>query len=547
MKKYYNQIHVNKTDSIKTLDFYATNIYHPTQQDDAGKFKKGAIRLRDTHREMFSALITLLITKTIVRRNKINKYADKLAPYNITKPLELKVQPYEIKAIITRGLRNAISLQTCKNRMDRLEEIGIISRRWVRAEGVFSILFYPQFLNLKCAETENYIKTNDFSNNLKSNKYKSKNENLIDTTNSSTNSINKIIQDKPVDKRNVLPHISSSSKNEHPEKKTKTVQDDLSNENLNPNSLDIDTESTENKNIASERLASKCGNELQNYKKKAAHKFYEKFILAFWQHLASMYLIKQAPRNTLLYVEQSYETLLNDDWYFGACKNKNSVDYQLFKLLKALKSTQNFVAAKKKENPRFTLDYVYPNAFLKANPEKGQMSFKNGMLHIENYMNIHEEREMLIEKQLQKERDKKRKTRYNHIVSQIIAYIMLNSKKDTQKLLNQAGEYLREIHPELIMKLSTDFNNTYLVKQILNKHKDYDYSIINECFVNQEKIKHEIDKMLPEMQKLLNNKKLTISNKMMKYFAIRGEKMKPIPRAYNKLTLKLLNNYLTYY
>jgi hypothetical protein len=537
MKKYYSKIKVDKYESMQTLDWYATNIYHPTQQDEDGKFKKGALRLRDTHREMFSALLVLLITKTISRRNKINEYSDKYIPYNIEKGLELKVQPYEIKAIITRGLKNAISLQTTKNRMDRLEELGVISRRWIRSEGVFSILFNPRFLTIKCGESGKLIKTNDFENNSESVVYKSKNENLINTTKYK----NKIIQDEPVNKRNVHSHINNSLKPKHLKNQNKTVQNNSFGSTKNTDTPHEPTIAVERSNsITNEKLCP----ELESYKKKAVNKFYEKFIMAFWQHLTSMYLITQAPRQTLHYVEQAYQSLMTDDYYFGGCTTEKQINYQLNKLLKALKSTINLVNARKKENTRWTMDHVYPNQFLCLPPEKGKMRFKNALLHIEEFMAIHDEMDMLIEKQMQKSRDKKKKSRYNYIISQIIAWIMLNAKEKTVSLIRQAGEYLRDIHPELSMKLHTDFNNPYLVKKIINAHKTFDYKLINECFTTQAQIQEEINKLLPKMQQLIRQNRLTISPKMLIHFKIRGDEMKPIPKKYNKYTLNLINRFL---
>lgn len=539
MKKYYSQILI---DPKGTISYYAnfSNRWNSTQKLCDGKYKKGALRLKDTHKQVFISLYILAIKKVVARRNELNKHSDKFIPYNITKPIELKAQPYEILAMFKGELTDSITLQTLKNRMQRLEDAGIISRRWVRSEGVFSVLINPELLCLIYPETGEIIKTNDFGKCLKSTKYKSKNENLNYTTNISeeiTNNKKKIIQHKAVHKRDAASGISFSLKHEHPENPNKTVQD------IKDGQYDKQLSHADGQPVTVERYKDKNTAEAI---KKYANKFYRELINTLWAHLSSMYLLELAPRQTFFYAKQSIATLMNDNWYFGACNDIQTIEYQYNKMIKALKSTRRLIESKKRENPRWNMDWVFPNQFLKQEPQKHTMSFKNSLLYIEDFMSTHDELNDLNERRLQKERDKQKKTRYNHIVSNIIAWLMLNAKENTQEKIYQAAQYLREIHPELVMKLYTDWGNTYLVKQICDKIQQdgYDYSVIDKCFLPQQRIKQEIEKLLPRMQSLLYHKKLTISQKLRIHFNIRGNEMKPVPKRYNKFTLDLIRFYL---
>jgi hypothetical protein len=546
-KKYYSQLKIDKKGSIDTFKTYASNVWNPAQKEN-GKWKIGALRLRDTHMEVFISLFMLTIKKTLARKNKLNAFSEKISPFNIEKPIELKARPYEIRAMLLGGLKDGVSLQTVKNRMDRLEDAGIITRRWLRAEEVFLICLYPQFLALKCGETDNFIKTNEFSKSTKPINCKTKNENLKDITNPYTNNNDKIIQDELVDKRNLHSQMNLSKKQGHLKKQGQNSATINTSNNNFPEPKGNSNFASSGKDVARERTTHKPNSEEQkllSYKKKIANQFYEKLILTLWSHVSHYYLPKLAPTEHLHYIQQSIETLMHDQFYFGACKTEAEINYQLKKMLKALNSTNNWLKKKQTRKSDFRLDFLFPNVFLR-NEHKQGMSFKSSMIEMEAFMRMHDEMELLHEKKMQKERDKATKTRFNHIVSQIIAYILLNSKVNTQKLLYQAGEYLREIHPELCMKLYTDWSNPYLVKQILAKHKEtgYDYAIINECFTIQAQIEQDILKLLPKMQKLLQKDELTIGQQMLIRFNIRGAEKKPVPKAYDKRTLKLLEYYV---
>lgn len=539
-KERYSKIYIDPKGSFNTYSWYCDNKWNPEQKLPDGKYKKQALRLRASHLNLFKALIILTIKKVIARRNELNENSDRFIPYNITKPIELKAAPYEIRAMLIEGISDSMTLQTMKNHMQRIEDAGIISRRWIRSEGVFSVLINPFILCLIDAETGKIIKTNDFEIDLKPGCYKSKNEifnNITNVSKETNNNKKKIIQSQIVDKRDAASGISSSLKPEHPKIKTKTVQVNNNGKTDNQSVLKNEPVST------AERYKDK---ETTRAIKKYANKFYRQLIAAFWSHLSSMYLLEEAPRLTFFYAKQAIQTLMNDNWYFGACIDIQTVEYQYNKLLKALKSTQHLVDSKKRENPRWNMDWVYPNQFLLLEPEKHTMSFKNSMLYIEEFMATKHELDELNEKRMQNERDKQQKTRYNHIISNIIAWIMMNAKENSVEKIYQAMQYLRTIHPELTMKLYTDWKNKYLVDQICKKikHEGFDYQVIDKCFVPQERIKNEINKLLPKMQSLLYQNKLTISPKMNMHFKIIGYEMKSVPKKINKYTLDLIKSYL---
>lgn len=532
-KKYYSQVYVDKYLSEQKLAAFM-NDWNQQQQDLDGNYPKGAKRLRDIHTETYSALLVLLIKKTIARQNKINKVAENIVPYNVSKPFILSARPYEIKNMMVKGVTNAISLQTVKNRMDRLELAGVISRKWKRGTGQFEIEFYHEFLSLKNPEDDKIIV---FENDSKSIDCKTKNENLPCNTNDLTNKNNKIIQSEIVDKmcEQSSPVLSDLSQHLDSNNKKCNQQETL----IQQPTSKLQPDGSKTK-VARERSEDII---LKNQKKSAANRIYDRLIAALWGTMLNFYMLNTSDKRTLNYVAQSIETLINDDFYFGACKNEKHIQYQESKLNAAINSAHNWYKSKKRDNENFELQYLYPNKYLKNNTEDKHMSFKKSVLHVEIQMLKNNSFQMDIEKAIQKERDKKRGEQFNQIISQVIAYIYLNPKSDTQKLILQAVEYLRKIHPELVQKFNTDIKNNQAVTKILDAHKSFDKQLIAECFEKEQLIEKEINLLLPVMQKLLLSRKLFIDQKMQTKFKFRGAEMVPVPMNYNLDTLKALKFY----
>lgn len=549
MKKiYFNQIHISTTETIKLVTF-RINQFNELQKE-GNNWIKGAKRIRPTHLETYKALLQLLMKKEIYRRNKANQITGE--SYNINEPLTCMVHTSDIKNMALRGLKNGVCSQTLKNYMDRLEDFGFIKRRWKREGEKFEIEFSPENLVLIEPETGIFIKNIGFENYCYSINYESKNENFKDNTNQETKIKNKLIHLADVDKKDSLSRIASSSKNEHLKTNEQKVQGtsihDICEQMLGhlESETALTKPSLKNELRAAGRENLSKNAELQDKKRNAAIKFYELFIAAFWNHLINFYMPKLAPKETIHFVEQAIETLINDPFYFGSCTDNQSIEYQYNKLHKALKSSMNWFKKKKKFDANFTFDKVYPNVFLKTDAGTRHMSFKNAVLHMEKFMAVNNEMQMENEKKLQRERDKAKKDRFNHIVSQLIAYIMLNPKDNTKKLTTQAFDYLIGAHPEMAMKLQTDIGNPYLVKEILKKHKSFDNQLITDCFASQEKIESEINRLLPVMQKQLLSNKLKVNQQILIRFNIRGNQMQPIPKMFDNNTLKFIKSYLKY-
>jgi hypothetical protein len=394
-------------------------------------------------------------------------------------------------------------------------------------------------------ENSEIIKTNDFENICKSNTYKSKNEILQDTSNTSSNNKNKKIHFPNVNKSDSLSRINLSQNNEHLKKTIKKCNTKDSDDSDLENKIQIRNEITAisqsvktEQAVAGERLKHM---ELQSKKKDAANRIYSKLIAFFWDIWTNLYMPETAPSETLHYVYQSINTLVNDPVYFGACNSDDQINYQENKLNKSLLSTKNWVDARKKKNPDFNFSYLYPNAFLANKPGPG-MSFKNSVINTEIKMARQDKLQMEIEKVIQREREKQSKEKHNYTIENIIAYIYQHPKENTRELVMQAGEYLRHLMPDLVMKLQTDIANPHRVKQIIQNVKQIDEKIIQDCFLAQQKIKQQIDGLLPVMQKLLQKNKLTMSQSMFTKFDI-GHEYKVIPKAYNTVTLKYLQFY----
>lgn len=541
MRKYFPKIQVNKQHSLFLFKTFAKE-WNAAQCDENGKWLKGGKRLREVHYELYSGLIALLIEGTIARQNKLNDIDSKHV-YNIEKPLLLKASPYRIRNIMAQGC--SLSLQTVKNRMERLQECGLISRKWSRDDLNFEIELYPRHLVLTDPESQQIIKTNDFENICKPNAYKTKNENLQDTSNTTSNNKNKKIHFPNVNKSDSLSRINPSQNNEHLKKRGKKCNtkdlsnSDFQNQEQKNQQTPINNESERIEQVvAGERLKHM---ELQSKKKDAANRIYTKLIAFFWEIWTNLYLPETAPSETLHYVHQSINTLVNDPVYFGSCNNDNQINYQENKLNQALLSTKNWVTARKKKNPEFNFSYLYPNAFLANKPGPG-MSFKNSVINTEIKMARQNKLQMEIEKAIQRDREKQSKEKHNYTIENIIAYIYQHPKENTRELVMQAGEYLWNLMPDLIMKLQTDISNPNRVKQIIQNVKQIDEKIIADCFLSQQKIKQEIDSLLPVVQKLLQKNKLTMNQTMFTKFDI-GHEYKVTPKAYNINTLKYLQFY----
>jgi hypothetical protein len=549
-KKYYSQIHVDKYGSSQKFTEYSNMVWNPTQQDDDRKWKLGAKRLRDTHLELFNALIVLLIKKTIAPQNGVNKLKSGagVVPFNIEKNLFLKAEPYEIQAIMLRGLKQAFSLQTIKNRLTRMEDAGIINRKWLRSEGKFSIEINSDLLKIKCPITETVIKNIDFSNTSKPIVSENKNEKFTNNTNK-TNNKNKKIQGNPVDKMNLHTEINKSKKHFTSEKQKQTVHNSSEQTDENTKSSDLHKNSLINakNNVATSRNKDKNTDSVFfRAKKKVALAFYKVFILTFWEHARHLYLPEEAPINFMHFIEQSLDTIMNDNDYLGACKNNETLHYQAIKMSQAIKSTRDFIASKKKYNPSYNIDYLYPNLFLKHPAEKNRMSFKNAMLHIESFMFIKEQRDEAIEKKMQKEREKDNKEKGNLIINNLISFIYLNTKLKTKDLILCADQYLVENHPKLVHQFHADVKNSYSIKKAKEwrKNNEYDKFLLQKCFNSAKIIEAEINKLLPELHKKLKSGKAGISNKMHVYFTFAGSDWNAKPKAYNNTTLRYLQNYM---
>jgi hypothetical protein len=538
---YFPQIHLAIPETEKLLTFQINEL-NLLNKDEKGKWLKGAKILRPGHLNTLKALLQLLMRNDIFRQNYIYTTTGR-GIYNTNKPLVCIAYTSDIKNMLVEGLKSGVSAKTIKNYMDRLQEYGIITRKWKRGTEKFQIEFNHEFLVLKNPDDGEFVKNIAFEKYSNSIIYKSKSKNLPYSTKEDIKINNKIIHSENVNKRDLHSQISSSLKKEPLENVNKKVQlqeEQQRNENLNHSSI------AGSSDIVGERLTdmdNTKNNEiriLNSKKKDAANIFYTKFISLFWNFWIQLYMPETAPKETMFYISQSIDTLVNDDYYFGTCQNEEQINYQLQKLNKSLNSAHNWYKNKQKNNENFSFRYLYPNVFLKNKAGSGSMSFKNSILKTEMQMAKNNLLQIEYEKAMQREKDKKTKQKHNQIVDNIIAWVHSNSKDKTTTLIYQAQQYLLEINPELLMKLQTDWSNPYRVKQAIESVKEFDHKMINEIFIPQETIKQEIDTLLPKMQKLLQSRKLTISQKMLVKFDIRGEKMQPVPKNYDKHTLQSL-------
>jgi hypothetical protein len=541
-KKYYAKQHIAIPETeLLVLNQY--NAINNEQKDERGKWIKGAKRLRPGHLEIYKALLQLLMRNDLFRQNYIYQITGK-GIYNAEKPLVSHVKTSDIVNMTLRGLKSGATFQTIKNHLSRLEDFKFITRSWKRSSENFMIEFNPEFIVLKDPETGKFIENIGFENFSNSIIYKSKNENLIDTTNKETKINNKTIHSSNVDNKDLLSQIIPSLKQEHLEKQDKKC-----------NSFDPESTKT-SQTKTNETLKTKAGKQelpvaperlkdmvLTGQKKDAANKLYTRLIALFWSFWTNLYMPETAPRETLHYISESIDTLMNDNLYFGSCTNEQQINYQLAKLDKALNSTANWVKSKQKQNPGFNFQYLYPNVFLKNGPGSGKMSFKNSVLRHEIKMQKQQLLNLEFEKAMQRERDKITKQRHNLIIDNLITWIYQQPKQNTKLLTEQAMLYLQQINPELVMKLSTDIANPYRVKQAIENCKEIDKTIIDQCFNQQQKLIAEIDSLLPVMQKKLQQNKLTMSQAMFAKFKI-GHQYQVTPLAYNAHTLKALKYYL---
>jgi hypothetical protein len=547
-KIHFTQQHLAIPETILLFTHFL-NEHNSLQKDEKGKWIKGANRLRPGHFEVFKALLVLLKENSIKQQNKLYMITGR-GIYNVDKPLILKAYTSDIKNMTLRGLKGGVCNQTIKNYLNKLQEFKIINRQCKTTSKKFEIEFNPEFIVLKNPEDGNFIKNIGFEKYCQSVLSEQKIKNLKDITYKDSNINNKIIHFPNVNKRSLHTQTISSQKYEHLKNENKKVQFSLTDEQtkietIQSKSENSKTQQTEKSelSVAREILAKKQDEIiLKSNKKDAANKFYIKFIATFWKFWLNFYMPETADRSNLNYIAQSIETLVNDDYYFGSCQNQEQINYQLFKLDKSLISTKRWYESKVKENENFSFRYLFPNVFLKNPAEPNSMSFKKSILRTEIQMAKTNELQMQFEKAMQRQKDKKKGDKNNKIIDNIIAWIHSNPKQNTKEMLIQAMKYLHDVDGELVMKLQTDISNPYRIKQAIENCKTFDIKLINECFIGHELIKNEIEKLLPKFQKILQTSGLAKKQATIIKFRIRGNEMQPIPKNYDKDTLKYIQS-----
>ncbi len=564
-RKLYTQIYIPPKLFSKNLDAYI-NAWNDQYWDENGKFKrKGARIIGDGEIGILHALSYILIDRISLknRQTRQSRYSEAI---NVTNPIEFLVNTNDIRNVMLTNKKKSLSLNTVKNRLLKLEQAGFINRKFLKSKSRY-VMNFSQFL-LPVMDEEHGILLNNtnFINTVNQDIKITYNQDLANYTNTIIKKEIKKEQFTIVDKGNGASTKKITKTQEQPKKtrpteaiqniptiKTKKyskkiakifnipAEQELELSQNFQNNLPLETE--DNKNSQKVSKAKQLKNDFERLRKNFALAFYTRFIVTFYPWNYKNYLPDSAGSSTIFYVEQSLNKIETDkNYYFGACKTEEHLQYQAMKLEKALNSTFLNYQKKLKQNPDYNWKFNYPNTFLSRPPGINSFSFKNSILHIEKSLIRTNKINVEYEKEMTKYKMKVIQNEENKLIHTAVWYIHQKTGK-INKNINIALDYFKN-DEELCNNFKAFILNNFAVKKFMqNKNFVPDEELINNCFIRQDKLETEINELLPILHKKVRyseQKRL----KLRKYIQFLGTDNMPKPRLYNQQAYNFINNFI---
>jgi len=557
-KKLYSQVYTSQKTTLNSFARFQKE-WNSQFKDSTGTYiSTGRRTLSDRHYDVFKAISYIFINR-ISLQNRRNKSAKYPKMFDITEPIEFLVNTNDIRNVMTKS-KDSVTLRTIRNRISRLEDASIIEKEFDKSKNGYLMKISPLLVPL-FAEKDGIIPENclflDRENQYFSPKQrlflpnyikekikkeiKKEHLNNVDKGNGASTNITKNTKNnsntrttEAIPKISVKPSVQTrkySKKMARIFGLSKEQERDTANDLQNnlPQTLQK-SNNTKHQKEAFERL-----------RKNFALEFYVRFIITFYGWTSKLYMPQTAGSSTIFYVEQALkEVETNKDYYFGACKTAEHLEYQRIKLEKAMKSTLLSVQKKRKHNPDYNWKYNYPNTFLSKNPGKNNFSFKNSILHVEKTMirtqhiNAEYESEMTEHKlNLLKESQQK-------LINTAVWYIHQNTNRATTNI-NVTLQYFKD-DEDLRNNFKALILNRFAVKKWLAENKDFkpDQLMINDCFGRQERLEKEINELLPDLHKKIRYSEKNRS-KVGKYVMM-GDDYQPTIRFYNDQTYNFISN-----
>jgi len=565
-RKLYPQIFIPTKLFSQNFDSYI-NAWNAQFWDKDGAFKrKGARIIGDGEIRILQALKYILIDR-ISLKNRQNKQSLHSKVINVTKPIEFIVNTNDIRNIILKNKKKSLSLNTVKNRLEKLEEAGFIHRKFLKSKNGY-LMHFSQFLlpimdeeKGKLLKNTNFLNTvnqdiaihynqdlANYSNNIIKKEIKKEQLNIVDKDNgaSTKNTTSTPEQPKiprPTEAIKTIPTVQTKKYSKKiarifnlSKEQTKDIAQDLQNNLLENQEAHKTLQKTNNTKHQKKQF--------EILRNNFARAFYTRFIITFFAHMRNNYLPDTAGIKTIFYVEQAINEVKTDkDFYFGACKTIEHLQYQAMKLEKALKSTLLNYQKNLKKNPYYNWTFNYPNQFLSKPPGKNSFSFKNSILHIEKSMINTNKLNVEYEKQMTEHKIKLLKEAQQKIIYSAIWYIYQNTSR-IKTNINVALEYFKD-DTELRNNFKSLILNSYAVKKWLLENKKFepDQILINECFIRQQILEKEINELLPDFHKKIRYSEKTRKN-IGKYFLLSGDDYTPVPRYFNQKTYDFIHNFV---
>jgi len=559
----YFQIGINKTQTRRAFNDYITERWNSRFFDEKGKFIQGGSEMiRETHKATWDALMVKFMGE-LQRLNRKNRNSTEgTTPHNINKPT-FTYRPFEIMRIMSQGLYKSLSVPTVKRYIKRIEKSGALKILSQNGQSYF-IEINSNIIYLYDEITGKQLTNSKFLTASKSvNKTKKRTNTKVNTDPKETILRNKEIEN---DKSNLIKGSNLSQQQEHLKNAVelnddpqsfdileKQVQTREKNHANNPSTNpEMQKHEADSPNIvASQRTNGMIMSQkiLYEAKKKAVITFWFAFIKTFWSDKQELYMPETAPSAYFNFIDTAQEVLMNDELYFGACNTPRRVNIQLKKLEAARKSTKHWYNARKKQDPKFNFNRVYPNTFLGKDLDE-KLSFKKSVIYIEHSL----ERKNLVDKETEnyliEKRQKTLSEKKQHEINSLIFNIYSEKSAEKQRCMyDDTKEYISAYRADLWDGLRYALRADRVQEFLLtNLNYEIDLAIVTSCILNKQIIREGIEKLIPSLKTRIAKRHVDLtSSHFQQYFnaIVSPNNVQIEPRTYNQKTLDKIKYFIT--